>query len=483
MKLRYRITFLYVFLCLTTLTGCSDENKQVDTVTYNCVDCHTMNLDENHNFPCTTCHKGTLNASNKNDAHKSLIAQPGSPLHMSNICASCHSKNVKSVGNSLHFTLKKSTNLFRKSFGATTNLDTFQQTPDPGQPKSALQLADDLLRRRCFNCHPFNSGNNFPLTSHGTGCSACHLPVVDGSLVSHGFSKPSDERCLSCHYGNYVGFDYYGRFEHDLNNEYRTPYTTTNEFFRPYGVEYHQLKPDIHQQKGLWCIDCHTGSELMHTGENKPSCKGCHLEKELISSPPKNITAKKDGFVLLDTGGKLHPVPTMTDPAHFLYDQKVRCQSCHAQWTFNDTGKHYLRLDSDDFDSWSSLTTQGNVEVQTILENNIDFDKTEMAVQMRDKISGKMKAGIWLKGYSQRRWEEVLLGRDSDGKITTIRPVLDFSLSWVDKDDNVRFDSVMSHAANSGYLPYVPHTTGSAGIFYRQRIDRFLKSERSPLAK
>jgi hypothetical protein len=78
-----------------------------------------------------------------------------------------------------------------------------------------------------------------------------------------------------------------------------------------------------------------------------------------------------------------------------------------------------------------------------------------------------------------RRWEDILLGRDDQGRITTMRPVLDFYLSWIDADERVRFDSAGAQAANEGLQPYTPHTTGPVGFFHRERLERFLAGERS----
>jgi hypothetical protein len=96
---------------------------------------------------------------------------------------------------------------------------------------------------------------------------------------------------------------------------------------------------------------------------------------------------------------------------------------------------------------------------------------------MTDKITGKQETGLWHKGYTMRRWETTLLGRDEDGNITTMRPILDYSLSWIDEDEMVRFDSVPSQAPNMGLRPYTAHTTGPAGLFYKERLEQFLARE------
>lgn len=467
---------LSLIILTLVLTGCSEEHRQTQPLRQ-CLDCHAVELDGQHQLPCTSCHQGDNAAKDKGSAHAQLIAHPSHPDSMQKVCGPCHGQMVAEVLGSTHFTLENSTNLFREAFGATEKLTSFLDTPRPTAPATALDLADDLLRRRCFKCHPYSQGDDYPATTHGTGCASCHLAFAEGRLTSHKFEKPRDEQCLSCHYGNYVGFDYYGRFEHDFNAEYRTPFTTRNSHFRPYGVEYHPLVADIHQQRGMVCLDCHSGKELMGKAGGKPSCRGCHENSKLTANLPDRVEKRSDGFILYGVDGKEHPIPLLQHPAHFEQPQAITCQACHAQWTFNDFGKHFLRSDSDDLSPWSLLATQGNAELEAVVENNINFDKPELPPDMTDTLSGKSQPGLWFKGYSLRRWETPLLGRDESGAIATVRPLLDWSLSWIDQDETIRFDSVTPQHPGKILHSYVPHTTGPAGVFYRLRIDQFLETE------
>jgi hypothetical protein len=125
---------------------------------------------------------------------------------------------------------------------------------------------------------------------------------------------------------------------------------------------------------------------------------------------------------------------------------------------------------------------QGSFEIETIVDHNNDFDNTELPAEMTDKLTGEAETGLWHKGFVMRRWEDIRLGRDDQGRISPMRPLLDYSLSWIDEDEDVRFDSVPSSAPNKGLRPYVPHTTGAAGLFYQERLTRFLAAERSGAA-
>ena len=470
-----------VFL-VATLSSCS-ENSSVNLPANSCIECHQFELDEAHRLSCTSCHRGNSKSREKDIAHSELILLPSHPDNMAKACGSCHADLVDSALHSLHFTLSNSTNLFRRALGAEKDIETFLDTPETPDPVSLLDLADDLLRRRCFRCHPYVKGDDYPAVIRGTGCASCHLVFSDGKLMSHSFQSPRDNQCLSCHYGNYVGSDYYGRFEQDFNDEYRTPYTTRKGHLRPFGVEYHQLKPDIHQIRGMICIDCHTGKSLMNKNEplQNISCRSCHLKENLNQSLPAGIVKTDNSYILQSKTGNKHPVPVMNHAAHFNQTNDVSCQVCHAQWTYGDSGKHFLRSDLDDFDPGYLLATQANSELEKILINNLDFEKDELPPTMSDKITGAVKLGLWYKGFTKRRWETILLGRDTNNTITTLRPMLDFKLSWVDENEEIRFDSVSSATGHSGALPYTPHTTGPAGMFYNERIRVFIENENKQL--
>jgi len=268
-----------------------------------------------------------------------------------------------------------------------------------------------------------------------------------------------------------------------MNDEYRTPYTTTNDYFRPFGLEYHQLQVDIHQQKGLVCVDCHNGSELMGQVSATLSCASCHDKQLLQKSLPDNITGDPKGsYTLLSrNGNNKHAIPLMQHPAHKKYKGIAACQVCHARWSFNDQQTSLLRSDLDEYEDFARLTAQGSFEVEKLLLNNLDYDADEMEPMMSDKISGEQFPGLWHKGYRIRRWEDVQIGRDNNRKLQVVRPILDIHLSWINEDEEVLFDSVPATTENKGMLPYVPHTTGKAGLFYEERIEQFLRNEKDAL--
>ena len=135
---------------------------------------------------------------------------------------------------------------------------------------------------------------------------------------------------------------------------------------------------------------------------------------------------------------------------------------------------------SDEIDSWERLTVQSSSEVEIFLEHNLYSEEDELEPTMLDSINGQQKPGVWYLGFTQRRWENILIDLDSDGIIKVFRPILDLRISAVDEEGELLFDNLKGKA--SGLLPYTPHTTGPAGLFYEQRFIHILREQESKAA-
>ncbi len=434
-----------------------------------CLSCHSsVQLDAQHSLACTNCHAGDAQASDKESAHQGLLAEPAHPRNMEKTCGQCHGAETKSAAHSSHFLLLQEINMTRSHFGvdkAVTSPDQLAIAP-PETSKEAL--VDDMLRRRCLRCHVYSKGDAYSDIRHGSGCAACHLSFQNGKLISHAFVRPGKKQCLSCHYGNYVGSDFYGYYEHDFPDEYRSPFTKTGLSERPYGLEEHNLAPDIHAQRGLSCLDCHQG--FTHREKAAITCHDCHAWSPGMALPRlRTLSVAKDQLILTDvTQGKKHVVPALRHPAHKEYGNRVDCQVCHAQWSYNDTESSLLLSYSADVEEWTWLTVQGSSEIEKRLEDLLFGNDTDTDPAMRDGLTGELRPGFWLKGYYERRWERMIIQKDADGKLKVFRPILNLRLSLLQADGTVPFNNIKGRDA--GLRPYVPHTTGPAGLFYLNRL-------------
>jgi len=456
--------FFIILFALTQVWGCNSpktpkkkteavvEDSSEIKVIKKCADCHPFTLDQNHQLGCTTCHGGSLKSNSLRSAHAGVDPEPSHPENMAKICGGCHDHKVKSVMASKHFTLTDEINLVRQSFGANDTILDPRAIPQTDHPTTPLALADDLLRRRCLRCHLFSPGDDYPATKHASGCGACHLVFKDGKLLSHQFNRlPTDENCLSCHHGNFVGGDYYGLFEQDYNWEYRTPFSLDDLNSPPFGVRNHRLRPDIHQTAGLNCIDCHSGSELMGENGETASCEGCHA----AGAAPKKMRTKISQKSLI--------IPQIDLNLHGRKD--TACQVCHAQWSFVDSGTHLLRIDTDEYDPWTALTQQGSSEVQQLLEANLFSDGDTSEPAMLDQFSRLSKPGVWLKSFGLRRWEDIPTCFDEKKILQVCRPILDIHLSYLNENGEVVIDAVKARTKKPVMRPYAPHTIGKAGVF------------------
>ena len=478
---------IYLLSCLfpllvCTLTSCRDQ-ADTSTTGFNehslqCLSCHQIELDQAHRQDCLSCHLPTEDATGYPEGHEPVLASPAHPDQAPEICGPCHVEEIDMVAANNHYLLSEHISLVTEAFGSSVGFGGPASVPGLSSyatPETADELVQDLLVRRCLRCHVYHQGDDFSAVTHGVGCAACHLSFKDGQLTSHMFSaQPNDLRCLSCHYGNHVGFDYYGFYEQDLNEEYRTPYLADTTELRAYGVEHHNLAPDVHQAAGLVCIDCHRQDNVMGSGD-KPRCADCH-HLELDKIPAEAPLQIEDNRVLFTSSATAETldVPQLQHPAHKRYGERFSCQACHAQWGFNDSPTHLLRMDHDYFDEYYKLSLDGSSEVLRIISSHILDEGDLLEPSMTNKFSGEQVPGIWFRGFGERRWEQVLLEEDVDGTVVTVRPILDLRLSWIDDYEESRFDNLEPVDGVKRSLPYAPHTIGKAGLYYESRIRPFI---------
>ncbi len=470
-----RLILLLLLLC----TGCREDTGQAPPTTEptrasaeGCRGCHTgVELDAHHTLSCETCHGGDALSGDKDTAHYGLVVRPAHPQHAATACGPCHPAQVTSCATSRHYTLRGEINQIRRHFGLS-EVDGPQDllaTPDDG---SLPALVDDLLRRHCLRCHVHTPGEGYPATRHGLGCAACHLERGPGREASHRFLRhPGDQQCLACHRGGYIGAEFYGMAERDTTIEYRTPYAGPGAN-RDSGIEQHRLAADIHQQAGIACIDCHGGAELM-AAEKTPAtpvrCRTCHAWRPGPTPPaqPDGLTVDAATLRLttkLNNGSLV--VPQLLHPAHARYADTVDCVVCHAQWGGNDQPTHLLRQEGGDFSFWFEQAVQGNAEVERFLTRTEAGKKD--AVMSRDKFTGAAQPGIWLQSYGQRRWEDIVIRQDAEGRLRVFRPLLDLRLSALDAEGRPLADNIVGQ--DDGYRPFTPHSTGPAGAFFPQRL-------------
>lgn len=401
--------------------------------------------------------------------------------------------------------------------------DPVKDLPAPVDPS---RLVDDFLRRRCLGCHIDTRGPSGYGLYRGMGCAACHTPydasgryrgndpALDrsrtGYAAMHVFERPiGNDRCRRCHRGNHVGADYEGLFERDVSRVYRPHGFGDPLAVNPAEPGFHRLAKDVHAEKGMLCVDCHDSEEVMGDGKVYAcqmvspgrGCADCHAgwDRAVPSSGIPAIVVKKPGlpgdiavpvdrpapsedidamakedkhcvFMSKAGGGSRHlPLFDRSVPAHGIPGhRRVRCSACHAQWSFQDYGLSVIRLDVLSGYDWYDLTSQGDPDLQDVLEAHLAQGGGTTWPESADRLSGKVRPGIWLTNWRFKRWEWLPLGVDHEGRISVMRPRHQYLVTYVDRNGKVLLDSAIPGRGDGlgkgwAFMPYVPHTIGPVG--------------------
>jgi hypothetical protein len=313
------------------------------------------------------------------------------------------------------------------------------------------QYADDQWRKFCSRCHLYSRRTSGQST-HGSGCSACHVlrddtgryqgrdKAMAGSPPGYGrihrlTTAIPDTQCLRCHNrSGRIGLTYNGLMESD---QYGTPYQKGQlNATRLSGDRFVlHLTADIHQEKGLRCIDCHTAREIMGDGRlysrmyeaTEIRCQDCHgTEKaeprkyvirseedpavwasafskgpvlkpgEAVLSTSRggavhNVRRTDRGWVLYGKGdGKAHPLKIIAQqpgphalPGHS--SERMECFSCHSRWAPQCYGCHDYRKNSrSQLDPMTGIRSPGGWQET---RDYFRFEDPSLGINQRNKVS------------------------------------------------------------------------------------------------
>ena len=245
-------------------------------------------------------------------------------------------------------------------------------------------------------------------------------------------TKISDESCRACHNRSArTGLNYHGEME---SEQYGTPFM--NGFYNNRTLTDDRfvlnLVPDIHFEKKMGCVDCHTAQETMGDGkiygrmkdQVEIRCEDCHggyykppvsttvdmndpLTVALIHSskfikiseddqilrtskgrPLPHIRKTKKGFVLTSKlTGKESPVKIITGDKYghnIKGHEHLECDACHSAWSPQCYGCHQI---------------------------------LNLGLEGKDYLAGKTSKGAWAEGRSFFRFEKNILGINSRGRV------------------------------------------------------------------
>ncbi len=199
-----------------------------------------------------------------------------------------------------------------------------------------------------------------------------------------------------------------------------------------HGKTYNHLMADVHYDKGMACIDCHTATDLHGDGHIRSKreewveiqCETCHGTAQSYSDlktaaghPMPNLKRAGNRVVLVSKiGGKELPVLQTKDivakgsaearvamgiPAHM---QKMECYSCHVRWAPQCYGCH---------------AQQDTTSISTDWINSGPTDDPSKGGNSEARSKTAFK---WAETRSYLRWESPALGINSRGKVSPFIP-------------------------------------------------------------
>lgn len=404
-------------------TGCLDCHRPIGTLGQEVAH-------EDVALRCVDCHGGDPNATNQDEAHVSgpelgalsaqemLEADPdylrfvsptnprtaqqscGGGSDLSSSFVGCHQEIVTRSRISMHGTMAGILNISRFDVGAqagrpaetsVTDVDnevfvastaprfTYAsqaglQVPDISGlgPDDGTTYMDFAITQACTGCHLGVAGGTLKGNEgrfRGAGCAACHIPYTDdgvtvtedptitsprpGRAAQHDLVDDGiNAACERCHWhSSRIALTFKGLVSEDAEPSDATP-------------------PDVHQESGMGCIDCHLDEDVHGDGHLRPNmgaattieCTDCHgtYEAEIVENDEgtfmtaagtrlTNISRTDGGgIVLLGADGAERQVPQikiLTElptagrdlrSAHSFEDHgELECYACHTAWMPN----------------------------------------------------------------------------------------------------------------------------------------------------
>lgn len=329
-----------------------------------------------------------------------------------------------------------------------------------------------MLRKLCIKCHLRVDGTKTAKAYRAGGCAACHMPTAaDGKYAgkdptmkdkewraaSHRMtSKIPAEQCARCHKGgNRIGVSFV--------------------------AELPGHESDIHYQRGMHCIDCHSSKEMHGDGNiyqrkwqavkiRCASCHGDHLTKPTLADADgaalRNVR-QENGRTLLTSKvtGKEHIIPVLDAlkakdklPTAMLIPQhleKMECASCHATKNVNCYACHF---------------------------------KVDRGKAGKDIITGKESAGQWSieAGDSAAQWKKPALSVHQSGKVAPNQLGCAVHITEIDKDGTMRQEYAVNPGTGGktrdGFTAYARVSVGNAHTIQRGGVRSCDECHNNPAA-
>lgn len=293
-----------------------------------CLVCHqgVTGLGNAHNpgaIGCASCHGGDILTLDTTRAHAGMETIAGNLATARLRCgqAACHPTIIPRVEHSVMTTMSGIVAINRAVFGEAGTTGAAPHVRD-----LTYSAADTHLRQLCASCHLGLDKTAFGPNgedARGGGCLACHLTYSPEALVALNRYEDQKQRgpaeapryhpaisldidngqCFGCHSrSGRISTSYEGWHETHLPpDEASDPARPAPSRYRVLADErvFERVMPDIHQQRGLDCVDCHTANEVMGDGvaharksdQLRVTCEDCHARpgRQLPTHPASQL--------------------------------------------------------------------------------------------------------------------------------------------------------------------------------------------------
>lgn len=453
-----------------------------------CLNCHknTTGYSSYHDpelIGCSSCHLGDTESLDKATAHQGMILIPGNLADARETCGKCHAEELDKVNSSLMTSNSGIIAVDKFVFGEADSPNHHFHIKD-----LAHSAADKHLRDLCANCHLGAQKPEYGAIdqlSRGGGCIACHLNYSEeakADLERYTTSgkrelpkvHPStdifvnDTHCFGCHSrSSRISTNYMG-LQETLLEAGEVQNKAGYRIMQDQRVYQHQ-EADVHYNKGLLCVDCHSSHEVMGTGERYThqedavtlQCSDCHFKDQPNTIPYDSldresflvfmhrsyehtdqeiIAVEKDGHPLVNTftdstgnawligkkDGSIYPLKKQPEVCSGAAHQNVSCSACHSAWASRCIGCH----------------------------NQFDPEKPE-AFDLLDK---KFVTGAWEEYVAEFSASQPALGVREHNGVMIIEPAIPGMIMTIDKGSYTG-EPGKDVSFHRLYAPNAPHTT------------------------
>ena len=499
----HRIAVLCVFVLVTV--GCGNVKRNDST----CASCHDgLEQASAAHTSCVACHGGDPKEEKKEASHRSMFGpkNPADPRFWDQTCGTCHPYQLARVkGNLMHTNAGMIRNIQAAwegedgdFYGAAAG-EVFDAEGKPLVIKSISELnnlSGELYRKFCSLCHVGIESNRSYSASHGSGCASCHFPynneaaykgddpTVKGKRpysANHKIaSLPDNWVCFRCHNrSGRIALSYKG-----LNDGNNAMVPTRAGLPGPMLISGKRnvirITADIHCDKGMDCIDCHTSRDVMGDGyayrnmylQTEITCQDCHgsgtehpkaeaiireneepvresksYQRQMRPGMKMVLTAKgrkypnvfyenERIYVLGKRSGKLHESKVITGTLEhtIVGHERMECYTCHSHTVVQCYGCHTR------------------------------YDRSRYG---RDFIKGADTAGAFSETEDYRMLYPFPLALNQRGNVSPVTPGCQTFITLVDEQGaTVKEEYVAEYKGRRQlrFTPFYSHNTGGKAV-------------------